>query len=703
MTILQNNQDSNNLTYDLNNDQLVNLADYEFCMDYFGMRTELEPHSELKCGFDQEQRNYNSEYGSKEIGQSFIPSNTQSLQYIEICANPNNEQYIAEIRSGEDFNGNLLTNSILTINTGEYCAGGYTKWIRFNFESVELIEGEKYTLKIIQTGGSNYAPGANNKNVYLRGKAYYGDSWHPRIDFMFRTYVCGIDNEICDDKIDNDNDGLVDCEDNDCSASSDCKDYCRTDDDCFEGCSGYKTSLNQCFDNKCHYVDSKVCSRELCNAPCDASHPCDGGAECNPVTCECGFAGENELCNNEIDDDGDGFVDCYDFDCGSDPESGCCPVRDLCKMGCNQEFGCVCCEETCYEAGHECENLIEGYIILFTEKEVYKIGEQIKLTQFQIPCFDSDGGDNVYVKGVIDGPNLVTGDDPTDYCLSDSGKLVEYSCEKTEGFYDTVVLGLYSKSVGCEGEKDCENGVCPIPDDSCNDSDGFDYFTKGNVGGFLNGEKYLLEDSCVDDVELTEYYCRDNYSRSISFYCENRCKEGVCIPVDFCYDTDGFDYFTMGTVSGFLNGEEYLFEDYCKDEFNIVEYYCYNEYSKSIAYDCETGCDDGACTTCKSGETRDCYTGPADTQNIGECRDGTQTCKVDNTWGTCDGETLPSLEICDLKDNDCNRVTDDNTCIGECLTGICQGTSCQKVPDETPCSIGLCFNGTCQAPTGEPV
>ncbi|MBN1497417.1 MAG: hypothetical protein JXA07_11645 [Spirochaetes bacterium] len=57
--------------------------------------------------------------------------------------------------------------------------------------------------------------------------------------------------------------------------------------------------------------------------------------------------------------------------------------------------------------------------------------------------------------------------------------------------------------------------------------------------------------------------------------------------------------------------------------------------------------------------TRACYTGPFETRNEGLCQDGTQTCFA-GEWGACEGEVLPSEEICgDFLDNDCNAEIDE--------------------------------------------
>ena len=66
--------------------------------------------------------------------------------------------------------------------------------------------------------------------------------------------------------------------------------------------------------------------------------------------------------------------------------------------------------------------------------------------------------------------------------------------------------------------------------------------------------------------------------------------------------------------------------------------------------------------------TRQCYTGPEDTLNVGVCAPGIQTCNTGQWYGEssqgrqvvdlCGGEVVPSQEICDGADNDCDNVVD---------------------------------------------
>lgn len=61
-----------------------------------------------------------------------------------------------------------------------------------------------------------------------------------------------------------------------------------------------------------------------------------------------------------------------------------------------------------------------------------------------------------------------------------------------------------------------------------------------------------------------------------------------------------------------------------------------------------------------NGMSRNCYDGAANTEGVGDCHGGTQTC-MQGEWGLCVGQKAPSVEDCDGLDNNCNGIIDDST------------------------------------------
>ncbi|MCX7959652.1 MAG: MopE-related protein, partial [Deltaproteobacteria bacterium] len=70
---------------------------------------------------------------------------------------------------------------------------------------------------------------------------------------------------------------------------------------------------------------------------------------------------------------------------------------------------------------------------------------------------------------------------------------------------------------------------------------------------------------------------------------------------------------------------------------------------------------------CTPGQTRACGL------NVGKCKQGLQTC-TGGTWSACDGAVNPQPEICDNEDNDCDGSTDEQLVVecGEYNLGVCK-------------------------------
>lgn len=103
---------------------------------------------------------------------------------------------------------------------------------------------------------------------------------------------------------------------------------------------------------------------------------------------------------------------------------------------------------------------------------------------------------------------------------------------------------------------------------------------------------------------------------------------------------------------------------------------------------CASGyaCVDGVCLKegqeCRPGTQRPCGV------TRGECRQGTQSCSEEGRFGPCAGEVLPTTEVCNNKDDDCDGDTDEGVA----------GAACGL-------TLGVCANArqACVAGTLEPV
>jgi hypothetical protein len=117
-------------------------------------------------------------------------------------------------------------------------------------------------------------------------------------------------NEVCFDSVDNDGDGAIDCADTDCDG------LCA--EDCGDGRDNDGDSLVDCADLDCLGSCPEDCADSIDNDG-------DGWVDCFDSDCD-GSCPEN--CFDERDNDGDGLVDCADTDCDGSCAEDCDDGRD---------------------------------------------------------------------------------------------------------------------------------------------------------------------------------------------------------------------------------------------------------------------------------------------------------------------------------------------------------------------------------------
>ena len=119
----------------------------------------------------------------------------------------------------------------------------------------------------------------------------------------------------CTNGVDEDGDGLTDCEDSDCMPAEACQ--------CGNGADDDNDGLTDCDDPECAYSNACCHVRERADACCrdGRDNDLDGLTDCEEDP-DCG----GSCCEDGMDNDGDGLTDCDDPECGGRPP--CCTAQD---------------------------------------------------------------------------------------------------------------------------------------------------------------------------------------------------------------------------------------------------------------------------------------------------------------------------------------------------------------------------------------
>ncbi len=321
--------------------------------------------------------------------------------------------------------------------------------------------------------------------------------------------------ENCDNTVDDDDDGLVDCADEECDEHP----RCLPETICNDRLDNDGDGLMDCEDPDCLNLD--VCLPEQCDNGQDDNN--DGFTDCQDAQCllDAVCAGV-EVCWGGVDDDGDGYTDCDDPDCLG--ESVCEP--EDCGNGLDDDgdFKVDCADRSCIEstecAGTACaEALIDGTVTLALSE-----GNQVARRSMDI---SEEADDNYGQCDVTNGREYVL-----EIRLSDPGRLrVVYEQTGAHRF------GLYFKggpSAGCEAAMH----ACTVP--SANVDGVLEY------GALPASEYYLIisEDAAgvggVVDLALTLV---DPNPSNVTELCDNELDDDVNGQLDCgdltCYNRAG--------------------------------------------------------------------------------------------------------------------------------------------------------------------
>ena len=393
-----------------------------------------------------------------------------------------------------------------------------------------------------------------------------------------------------------------------------------TDDGCDSksGCTTKnKADGALCNDNN-ECTASDVCKSALCQgAPIDVAKSCDDGNPCTIDKCDPKAGCQVTPKNSGECDDGNPCTN------GDNCAAGkCAPGTNIC--GCNSDKDC---------ANQEDGNLCNG--TLYCDK--VKVPFTCKVKPATVVKCDAS----------------FDGFCQTNLCDPKAGKCgLQKKNDATPCNADDSV---------CSTNDACKDGLCkagtplncddgnPCTADSCDAKAGC---KTTNQGGTCNAD----DDACTVNDFCTDGVCKVGKVKS--------CDDGQDCTQDSCGKADG-------------KCEHKNLVKSCSDDNQCTKGDVCGEDPKSKVYTCLSGapvnCDDGnVCTndTCdaKAGckleiDTKtlhSCYTGPKGTEGVGECKAGKAGCKADGTLDACIDDVKPAAkELCDGKDNNCNKITDE--------------------------------------------
>jgi len=316
-----------------------------------------------------------------------------------------------------------------------------------------------------------------------------------------------------------------------------------------------------------------------------------------------------------------------------------------------------------------------------------------------ITCTDSDGGYDIYTKGIVYGKNSKGQETTfTDYCATDGITLVEGFCD-SEGFVN-------GSSVVCSNG--CSNGACLEDDEEqciTFDKDIHDSFLVSRSerpnsipveSALMRATNFVLDGTFnKTDIEYRkdelwkvvktgvqegDFFALGELELRIGeinrqdkkvVICENAPNMDIGISL-VCTDSDGgYDIYTKGIVYGKNSkGQETTFTDYCAtDGITLVEGFCDSEgFVNGSSVVCSNGCSDGACDF--TGGNKLC---PSVVTGGPEINPGVRLI-IDGKTKYCDPFTLTYLEVKSAGEKCINDF--------ECSDNACVNSVCYSLREE---------------------
>ena|GEM_PF-6419241 len=451
-------------------------------------------------------------------------------------------------------------------------------------------------------------------------------------------------------------------------------------------------------------------SQEVCNSIDDDCNgivdDVNGGSSVEETRCRC-YNGapplEKEVCpDNGIDDDCNGIVD--DSDCCTPGETRPCPLqKGVCSgsmQACGEDGQWIECnygmyyepnESTCDALDNDCDGAVdEGFDkdrdgFLPPECTGYKVYD----------CNDNDASINPNAKEICDGID------------NDCDAEIDENCGQpiviNMSYYDSVinVTGISLNNVKVVLEKKKYGKVVFKENVSLNVS--LDFNPPNTIIEF---NKVYINTELLPMLNKPAriYLYNLTFTNPIIMKDDSKCPESICKKISYENGTLVFD------VEHFTT---YWATDVCNDGTP------YGQCSQTKPKYCQNGQLVDNCQLCGCPSGRVCINNvcivpsggggvlampqPAIKQkicedgdeiicgsDIGECRPGVQIC-INNSWSECRGGVLPSKEICDGKDNDCDGKID-------------EGLSCEcKKGEIRECGsdIGICKKGIMECEDGK--